>query len=532
MAKSPSKDEIININKNRKTLLPTLPDPELFFGFCAPVGVNIPKAMELLEPILRNFGYVCQRSKITTLMKQVSLNGLKVLDNPVEFRYDTRIKYANKLREIYERPDILASIFCAAVAKERRKKGKKRGQYVKSMAYLIDQIKRPEEINTFRQIYGKLFVCVSIYSDKDRRIKFLSESIAESHNDARANHEHEARAKTLIARDEDEEAVPNGQRLRDAFPLADVFINIDDLEDCERVLTRFISGLFGSNKISPTQDEVGQYFAKSASLRSLDLSRQVGAAIFGNRGEVITVGYNEVPKPYGGVYTDGPGDLRDYVHGRDENERIKRALLADVVERLIDGNIIQSDKSKDELVKAVMNEASRRGSVLRDALLMDLLEYGRVIHAEMHAVSEAARLGRKLENSVLYCTTFPCHICAKHIIAVGIARVVFIEPYPKSYAQELHSSIVLQAGVACKDRVQFAPFIGISPYRFKEIFERGRRKNDSGEFDEWTDGKPHPIIKVTVPTYLQNEDAAIKAFEQRTQVLLKEGKITMEKMQV
>ncbi|MDN3612645.1 hypothetical protein QWZ16_23945 [Vibrio ostreicida] len=26
---------------------------------------------------------------------------------------------------------------------------------------------------------------------------------------------------------------------------------------------------------------------------------------------------------------------------------------------------------------------------------------------------------------------FPCHNCAKHIVASGIKRVVYVEPYPK-----------------------------------------------------------------------------------------------------
>jgi deoxycytidylate deaminase len=43
---------------------------------------------------------------------------------------------------------------------------------------------------------------------------------------------------------------------------------------------------------------------------------------------------------------------------------------------------------------------------------MDILEFGRVIHAEMSAISDAARLGRATKDATLFCTTFPCHICA------------------------------------------------------------------------------------------------------------------------
>jgi deoxycytidylate deaminase len=31
--------------------------------------------------------------------------------------------------------------------------------------------------------------------------------------------------------------------------------------------------------------------------------------------------------------------------------------------------------------------------------------------------------------------SFPCHMCARHIIATGLREVVYIEPYPKSVAK-------------------------------------------------------------------------------------------------
>ena len=65
-------------------------------------------------------------------------------------------------------------------------------------------------------------------------------------------------------------------------------------------LARFFRSFFGANNVSPTREEYGMYMAKTASLRSLDLSRQIGAAIFTQKGEVITLGSNEVPRQGGG----------------------------------------------------------------------------------------------------------------------------------------------------------------------------------------------------------------------------------------
>ncbi|MGB8551432.1 MAG: hypothetical protein WCD82_24935, partial [Xanthobacteraceae bacterium] len=98
----------------------------------------------------------------------------------------------------------------------------------------------------------------------------------------------------------------------------------------------------------------------------------------------------------------------------------------------------------------------------------------------------------------LYCTTFPCHLCAKHIVAAGIERVVFLEPYPKSYAQKLHSdSITFETNVG--DKVLFEPFIGISPRRYRDIFEKKKRKGEDGKAKHCTKKRPRRWSKIEVP---------------------------------
>jgi cytidine deaminase len=141
---------------------------------------------------------------------------------------------------------------------------------------------------------------------------------------------------------------------------------------------------------------------------------------------------------------------------------------------------------------------------------MDLTEFGRVVHAEMCALCDAARLGRSVKGSVLYCTTFPCHNCTKHIIAAGIKRVVYMEPYPKSKALELHSNeIVIESQI--EEKVSFVPFLGISPHRYREIFQKGKRKADHGIARRWIqdDDEPAPLVDCFYDGYIELEDAAL-----------------------
>lgn len=266
-------------------------------------------------------------------------------------------------------------------------------------------------------------------------------------------------------------------------------------------MNRFCELLFGANFISPTRLEYGMFLAKAAGLRTLDLSRQVGAAIFSSHGEIISLGSNEVPKGGGGTYwaSEGPDD-REFVRGFDSNHQRKKEIVSEII------NIISPD-GDTEIVSS--------SKEVEESQFMDALEYGRIVHAEMSAILDAARVGHSIRGGVLYCTTFPCHMCAKHIVGSGISRVVFLEPYPKSLAFDLHSdSIQIEGG----DRgayqeyphVKFEHFYGVAPRRYREMFERNSRKSPDGRFRRYISEVPSPYIDIKYPFYIELENLVLK----------------------
>jgi cytidine deaminase len=277
--------------------------------------------------------------------------------------------------------------------------------------------------------------------------------------------------------------------------------------------------LFGSNEITPTHDEYGMYMAKSASLRSSDLSRQVGSAIFLKSGEIATMGCNEVPKAGGGTYWYGDkGDKRDFVQGRDSNEGYKLSLLVDLLDRLAKGSHLSEGLLKlgdaPSMGKQLLKEDGENS--LRESKIMDLLEFGRIIHSEMSAISDAARKGISVQDGTLYCTTFPCHLCAKHIVASGIRRLVYLEPYPKSYARALHGDSIDVDGDGNNGKVAFDAFIGVSPYRYRDLFEKGKRKFE-GLALLWNEGEKRPMIDVYYPSYFQAEVSVVARLKEKAE---------------
>lgn len=208
------------------------------------------------------------------------------------------------------------------------------------------------------------------------------------------------------------------------------------------------------------------YAAASAAGNSACLSRQVGAAVTDSEGEILSTGWNDVPKAFGDLYitdlnadANGDRDKRCWNHGgKCYNDEEKRLLAEHIVEALTE--YLGNEKSKSEAVKAVISNRKLRG----------LIEFSRSIHAEMHAILTALKhSGERVSGGKIFVTTYPCHACARHIIAAGIKEVFFIEPYKKSLAIKLHGD-AMSENEQTSDKVRLIPYDGVAPTRFLSLF--------------------------------------------------------------
>jgi len=486
--------------------------PELIFATAGPIGVDMDTILLTLKSCLAEVNYKSESIKLSAEMERIKTRvGAKPADSLKLYHW--KINYANALRKKFKTPDVLARIGLEAVRAKRTELGGSKKRPIPRMAYLLSQLKSPAEVELLRKVYGRQFILVSAYASEvdrhDRLTHKLRTQVSTSISEAELAFE----ASKLMERDASE-GDRFGQRLRDTFHLGDVFIDGLEPKKMQETISRFVQAMFGKNDITPSKDEYGMYMARSASLRSADLSRQVGAAIFTANGEIIVQGCNEVPKAHGGTYWDlEEPDFRDIKKGVDPNEQTRGEILRDLFERLRNGNMLSKYALKfgnDAKIVQRLTQKSPVG-ILTEARIMDLTEYGRIVHAEMSAICDAARLGKKVKNGILYCTTFPCHNCTKHILAAGIEKVVFLEPYPKSQAKALHGDEVEIETETQPEKVSFVPFLGISPFRYRDIFGKGRRKNDSGGARRWylgepkLTGEPKPMLEVVFPSYLQNE---------------------------
>jgi cytidine deaminase len=224
------------------------------------------------------------------------------------------------------------------------------------------------------------------------------------------------------------------------------------------------------------------------------MGRQVGAAISDDEGAIVATGTNEIPRAGGGHYWDGDDpDARDHQRGFDSSDTMIRELLEDALSRLKLAGWRPPEGTEDDSVRAQAQKLISHDG-MEGAEFRSLLEYMRPVHAEMSAISDAARRGIPISGASLYCTTFPCHGCARHIVAVGIKRVVYIEPYAKSLVKTLYEdSIAVDERCDGDKRVRFDPYIGIAPRRYLSFFAMGKRK-EAGSTIIWKPVDAHPRI--------------------------------------
>jgi len=476
--------------------------PELFFGLVGAVGSRLRVITTALKHSLDRLDYKVEVIRSIELLHQIQEYDRTMQRSPEDRRYITYMDAGDRFREQMGLGDALARLSIGYVRNKRKSITNSPDSPIPRYAYVFQSLKHPHEITLLRRVYGPNFYLISAYVPKEIRHQNLVSDIAASHYDSQRE-QYSGISSQLIERDEYDGDNALGQRARDTFPEADLFVDATDIKSARSSLDRFIELLFNNTFHTPTKSEYAMHHAQAAAYRSAAMGRQVGAAIATADGDILAVGTNEVPKFGGGLYwSDDPEDGRDHTKGYDVSDKKKRELLAEVLRRFKEAGWF--DTLKDKSVASILEEAV---PLLKATRLMSLIEFGRAVHAEMAAMLDAARRGSAIKGTTLYTTTFPCHDCARHIIAAGIHHVQYIEPYPKSLAHEFHlDSIEIDPAGTVTDKVVFQPFVGVAPRMYNSLFRMTERKNKNGQVIEWQpSGDLMPRHAVTPLAYIDNE---------------------------
>ncbi|MFI5330890.1 MAG: deoxycytidylate deaminase, partial [Desulfobaccales bacterium] len=330
---------------------------------------------------------------------------------------------------------------------------------------IIDGIKNTEEINYLRSF--PYFFLFSIQADREIRLRRSIGKIVT------------CGPEFLEADKRDEvESYEYGQQVKACDYLADIILLNNDLipdfpdskkeEYIRSIYIKYIVPIEilregkHSPDIKPSIDEFSMTTAYAISKMSSCEKRKVGAVIVDihkpeggvitNKDKKITeipfivsTGYNEVPVgSYMCIYD--PEYQKCYRDYRQEQyapklkfcpncgKRIEIKIECKNCSEIYDKFVKICKKCHKEIDSQVICDCGKNifleflpGGKETPGKLLDLC---RSLHAEENALLNLVKIGRKSnENIILYTTTQPCNLCANKIVAAGIKKVVFAEPY-------------------------------------------------------------------------------------------------------
>lgn len=493
----------------------------LIIGLSGPYGSGCSSLAEELETIINDWpGCRCCRIQVSELIKywyKKLINSNAVEPKSGSERRTYLQKAGNLLRK--EQIDMIG----LAVAKEVLESGSKieepsTNDEVGTIVFIVDSLKNTNDLKSLKLIFKDEFFFCFVTANEEIRWKRM--------RDYKYWDENEKNEFLKIdERDSDEELHDKeikdaGQQVRKLASYADYyFINNVTREELHKSAYRMVCLLFGLGINQPTKDEKSMHLAFSSANQSTCLSRQVGAAIFTKEGNILSIGHNDVPKAKGGLYSleDGDHDNRcmnigdrrcmNYTH----KEKRFRKLTTDLSRKLssfFEAQEIDSEV-KAKIIDALIQPTEKVNSgdciktepgvkenaydliarIVEKSDFKDATEYCRAVHAEMDALLSVCRnLSGSTMGAMVYVTTEPCHNCTKHLVAAGVDRIVYIEPYPKSLGDALHSdAISLNPKDNCVSgsKISFVIYHGAAPRRYHDFFDMGdeKRKDSHGRME-------------------------------------------------
>ncbi len=223
-----------------------------------------------------------------------------------------------------------------------------------------------------------------------------------------------------------------GQHVRLCVDRSDIVINNnEDEKKLYNRINRYIELIESPGKYPPLDCEINMANACRQSMKTGCLKRAVGAVITKGSSQIAS-GYNSTPENISTCLTLSSCYRNDSRKCPKCNIEIQLIL-----EKCIN--------CKTEIGKDKISELNKN------------LDLCRAIHAEERAILQGAKIGGgiSLKGTTLYTTTFPCILCAKKIVEVGIEKVFYIEPYPFREAKKLliEAGITLQKFEGAKSRI-------------------------------------------------------------------------------
>jgi len=325
-------------------------------------------------------------------------------------------------------------------------------QSIEAGDIVIDGIRNTGEIEALRKKFPDFWL-VAVYADFETRWSRI---------ESRGLYPNRSVFKRDDIRDSYEDD-PSGQNVQRCVYEADyVLKNVDELnptsarqETLGKKLCEQISVMKGEESRDPTKPEVSMATAVSQSHASRCLKRKVGALIVDDtNGIPLSVGYNDNPVGMESCFS------------RHNTLCYKDMVMDTKLEKMAPLFCPECGTKHEAIAKPWKCDGEKEdGTACRCNFKSKFfpsrnMELCTAIHAEERAIRSLG--GRNAEGCTLYVNTFPCFQCARYIKDAGITKVVYVEAYPVTEAQEFLKN----------NNIQFEPFEGFKPRKFNQVFKQ------------------------------------------------------------
>jgi deoxycytidylate deaminase len=512
-------------------------DNELIIGLAGGLGTDFDAVAAKIAYFLSKAGYHIE-------IIRIAANFVQREDSSKFAQCYWKMQYGTKQRQIngndYWAKKVIRQIFYLRPELSQRHK---------KIAYIVRSLKNKEELELLSNVYGRNFIAVSVFSEKEESLKFLDKKLklgrtsiheAQQHmlaintelqlgsdmdiNEAEELYlddaydfakasDQEKLVRFLVRKDQEEthpELKKYGQNLFKCYSIANFFVYQNT--HLERQIQRFTNLLFNYPFAEPTHEEYFMFCAQAAAYRSLDLDRQVGAVIVNAEQELVATGFNDVSKVGGGHFQHHDHPLYPENGSLVDKRDFKQEF---------DYNHIYLDRIAHKIAQK-LHLAKKDQQLLREEI-SGVTEFKRSTHAEMSALLDASRRGVPVRDCTIYVNTYPCHNCTKHIIASGIKKVIFLHPYTKSKSREMYNGMIKHGlftkAADQKDVVTFEPFLGVSPNRFFLTFANDKdtrleqiNGKETGKIVHWSINEnsiPRELSERQPHSYISREWAVI-----------------------
>jgi deoxycytidylate deaminase/dephospho-CoA kinase len=306
------------------------------------------------------------------------------------------------------------------VIKAARFKSKSEG---KPCLIVIDAIRNPYEALYLRERYADFYL-MSVNTDNKNRLEHLRSSHKFTDEQIKKLDDKEYPKKLKG------DAKFTSQNIQKCIELSDIHVNNpreNRFGDSELVaqLGWYVSLMLHPGLVMPTATESCMQIAYSVKKNSGCISRQVGAVVSDPFNSVKAVGWNNSPQGQVPCLLRCAEHLLDGVDAvaysdYEKNDTEFRTRIQDKFGAII-SLAKQEGRTTAYCFKDVQNEIENERNQV----------HTRSLHAEENAFLQIAKYGgQMIRGGTLYTTASPCELCAKKAYQLGIAKIVFIDPYP------------------------------------------------------------------------------------------------------